>query len=1188
MPLNTAQLDSAKRWIATLDEQTRERGQNFFRAGRIFDLEPYQRGIGWRARISGDTGMYNTKVRYAGYEWESECNCPVRRSCKHGAALMFAVLGQPNDEPVDTKARARQFVANIQNERAPFTKELSERLVRKLVHAERDFAEQMDVLYQHHRRLATVPRYLLTQLAAARPRAGEDAWQNVTVWPGDPAAPWEMWLYLAAWMRRENLPLPVFMRPLTDWTEVDALIGPWERAQRIERWQDWLDKTSRQTAAAAEKKNELRVRLTPESAHLEWRKEGIGEFKPVPEASYRQFVNEGFAGRAPFDSGSLPVWLAFNTGYGSEPVCPNTSPDGIRILNTLLRRDETLTHVVGTEGKPIVRSEETLAWRVENDDSTRADYRIALVRPDGSMPPPALIVLDGSPSLYITSDTIFHGPPLGGLEPSEQIEIPAEALETAPGVALLERIGVPAPPRVASRVRSIKLRPVFHCELVKNGWNDGENLHVRVFAESDSVSRDEHYTRDGWQPIGDSSATKAPGQILRANRNDLASVPDLIAALKLKWQPYGENLWHKPAGKQFPQQFSEWLAALPPEATVQLDPMLASLRSAPVKATVKLEVEGGDIDWFDIKIALDVADTTLTKAEIKALLDARGGFVRLGAKGWKRLAFELSPEDEAQLADLGLSARDFSAQPQRLHALQLAGKAAAKKLLGEEHARAIERRAEEIRTRVTPALPAGILAELRPYQIEGYHFLAYLSANRFGGILADDMGLGKTLQTLSWMLWVRSEANAARGKDAHPFLVVCPKSVVDNWRSESTRFAPELRVVVLPRGSEADDLANARKGADLVVANYAQLRILEAELTAVPWSGVILDEAQAIKNPDSATARAAWSLKTTHRLALSGTPIENRLLDLWSIMQFAMPGVLGNRAAFGKTFDQRNDPLARRRLSARVRPFVLRRTKGEVAKDLPDRIEEDLLCELDGAQATLYRAELKRARAALLGIQSKAQLDQSRFNILASLLRLRQICCHPALIGASKRKAAKEPKPTVDENAIPESAKLSALIDVLEPLIAEGHKVLVFSQFVEMLQLIRAELVAREWKHFMLTGETEERGPLVADFQSSEGSAVFLISLRAGGFGLNLTAASYVVLYDPWWNPAVENQAIDRTHRIGQVNKVIAYRLLVKDTIEEKIRSLQKQKSNLAADILGEEAFARTLTIEDFQFLFSE
>jgi SNF2 family DNA or RNA helicase len=279
-------------------------------------------------------------------------------------------------------------------------------------------------------------------------------------------------------------------------------------------------------------------------------------------------------------------------------------------------------------------------------------------------------------------------------------------------------------------------------------------------------------------------------------------------------------------------------------------------------------------------------------------------------------------------------------------------------------------------------------------------------------------------------------------------------------------------------------------------------------------------------------------------------------------------------------FDQRSDPFARRRLAARVRPFVIRRTKKEVAKDLPERIEEDLLCELDGHQATLYKAELKRARAALLKIQTKAELDKARFNILTSLMRLRQICCHPALVGATPKK-----KETEDQ---PESAKLAALLELIEPLIEEGHKVLVFSQFVEMLKLIQAEFAAREWRHFVLTGETEDRGPLVADFQNSEGAAVFLISLRAGGFGLNLTAASYVVLFDPWWNPAVENQAIDRTHRIGQRNTVIAYRLIMKETIEEKIRSLQKQKSALASDVLGEETFARTLTLDDFQFLFGE
>jgi SNF2 family DNA or RNA helicase len=405
--------------------------------------------------------------------------------------------------------------------------------------------------------------------------------------------------------------------------------------------------------------------------------------------------------------------------------------------------------------------------------------------------------------------------------------------------------------------------------------------------------------------------------------------------------------------------------------------------------------------------------------------------------------------------------------------------------------------------------------------------------------------------------------------------------VVDNWRAETARFAPELRLIVLARGAEAKDLEIARKEADLVVLNYAQLRILHAELAAAPWHAVILDEAQYIKNPGSATARAAWALRCSHRLALSGTPIENRLLDLWSILQFAMPGVLGNRAHFARTFDQRSDPLARTRLSARVRPFVLRRTKSEVARDLPERIEEDILCELDGEQATLYSAELKRARAALLKIETKAQLDQSRFSILTSLLRLRQICCHPALVGAKTKKARSE------ESAAehPESAKLAALLDLLEPLIEEGHKVLVFSQFVEMLALIRKEVVARKWRDFYLTGETEERGPLVKEFQELSGPAVFMISLRAGGFGLNLTAASYVVLYDPWWNPAVENQAIDRTHRIGQHNTVIAYRLLIKETIEEKIRALQKQKSALAADVLGEESFARSLTLEDFQFL---
>ncbi|MFM8982400.1 MAG: DEAD/DEAH box helicase, partial [Spartobacteria bacterium] len=343
-------------------------------------------------------------------------------------------------------------------------------------------------------------------------------------------------------------------------------------------------------------------------------------------------------------------------------------------------------------------------------------------------------------------------------------------------------------------------------------------------------------------------------------------------------------------------------------------------------------------------------------------------------------------------------------------------------------------------------------------------------------------------------------------------------------------------------------------------------------------------------------ARAACALPSAHRLALTGTPIENRLLVLWSIFQFARPGVLVHRAGFVKNFDRKDDIFARRRLAARTRPFLLRRTKSEVASDLPERVEEDIIVEMEGTQAKLYQAELKRARAQLLKAETDKQLDKLRFNILTSLLRLRQICCHPRLLGLdesavnskSKKKSKKTssaPKPASQDAPEADSTKLSALLDLLEPLMEEGQKVVVFSQVLQLHDLAGEALAARDWKSFRLDGSTDDRGPLVQDFQTHEGPAVFLISLKAGGSGLNLTAAAYVVLFDPWWNPAVEAQAIDRTHRIGQKQTVFAYRLLVIDSIEEKIRRLQKQKGALAKDILGEENFARALTLEDFQFL---
>jgi superfamily II DNA or RNA helicase len=799
----------------------------------------------------------------------------------------------------------------------------------------------------------------------------------------------------------------------------------------------------------------------------------------------------------------------------------------------------------------------------------------------------------------VTHERVYELPepfPIDAGKPC-RVTIPVTALESADGVAALRKLRVPLPDRLASRIESIPYQVSVRCRYGVAAFGATQSFELSALATAGGRVPDEYWAGWDWRALSPSATTQpeTPG----ANTGIVCpdrSLPDQAAlwlqAAETNSPQLGEGgrMWvsrrlQGAALRDFPEVFLAWLDQRPPNITVELDPELDSFLHGRVSGSMRLEIEESGVDWFDVRVALDLSDVELTEAEIDILLKAKGRWVRLPNKGWRKLEYQLSEEQQAQLADLGLAAGDLTkSESQRLHVFQLSGAAGAQ-LLPPERVVEVKRRAEELRTSVTPEVPAAITASLRPYQREGYHFLAYLAANRFGGILADDMGLGKTVQTLSWLAWLRET-----GQLDGPALVVCPKSVQDNWRAEVARFCPGLRVrqwtgetagifedpaPAPPSGNSARKAAKAPPpGDDLVIINYTQLRLHEQALVSRKWSAVVLDEAQYIKNPSSQTAKAACALQAGHRLALSGTPIENRLLDLWSIMNFAMPGALGNRTAFNRQFNGRDDPLARRRLAARVRPFVLRRTKKEVAQDLPDRTEEEIICQLEGPQAALYRAELKRARAVLLKAKTAAQLDKLRFNILTSLLRLRQICCHPSLIGSGKPED--------------ESAKLGALLDMLEPLVEEGHKVLVFSQFVEMLELIRAAAAERDWPHLVLTGQTEDRGALVDRFQHTEGASIFLISLKAGGFGLNLTAASYVVLFDPWWNPAVENQAIDRTHRIGQSNKVIAYRLIARDTIEEKIRELQKKKSALASDVLGEEGFAKALTLDDFRFLLGE
>ena len=466
--------------------------------------------------------------------------------------------------------------------------------------------------------------------------------------------------------------------------------------------------------------------------------------------------------------------------------------------------------------------------------------------------------------------------------------------------------------------------------------------------------------------------------------------------------------------------------------------------------------------------------------------------------------------------------------------------------------------------------PAGLEAELRSYQSDGYHWMQFLSQYDLNGILADDMGLGKTLQTLTHLL---AEKETGRNKGL-PSLVIAPTSVVVNWEREATKFTPDLKVLILQGADRRQRHAQIPR-ADLVLTSFALIhRDLDVFLKH-RFHLVILDEAQHIKNPSAKVTKAVCQLESQHRLCLSGTPVENNLGELWSLMHFLMPGLLGTQELFNDTFrnpiEKSGHEGKRAALAARVGPLILRRTKHDVAKELPPKTEILHTVELNEMQKDLYetvRATMdKHVRQAL-----ELQGQQSQIVFLDALLKLRQICCHPKLLESQKEVA--------------ESAKFEYLIDLLTTLRQEGHRTLIFSQFTSMLALIEDHLNVADCQYLKLTGATKDRQALVERFQGGEGE-VFLISLKAGGTGLTLTGADIVIHYDPWWNPAAENQATDRAYRIGQDKPVFVHKLICQGTVEERIQQMQTRKDALATDLLSGATQQLSLTPETLQSLFA-
>ncbi|MDQ7054493.1 MAG: DEAD/DEAH box helicase [candidate division KSB1 bacterium] len=618
----------------------------------------------------------------------------------------------------------------------------------------------------------------------------------------------------------------------------------------------------------------------------------------------------------------------------------------------------------------------------------------------------------------------------------------------------------------------------------------------------------------------------------------------------------------------------DWLLAKIPELAqhgfeIYGEEKLSKLRVRRARPQTQIVVSSG-IDWFDLQLVVDVEGLKVSLAEIQKALEENRRFIKLADGSFVKIP-ESWLRQFNHLLKIGERADDNTLRLSRVHASLIDTLA---EQVDEMHAdpefmRMLDRlRHFEGIAEIAP--PKGLRGELREYQRAGLNWLVFLQEFRFGGCLADDMGLGKTIQALALLLHEKERGNTL------PSLVVVPKSLVFNWQREAERFTPELKIHVQTGPDRTRD-AVAFEGHDIVLTTYGTLRRDIGFLREVQFHYVILDESQNIKNPASQTAKAARLLRANHRLALTGTPVENNTLELWSLMTFLNPGMLGNRryfqSAFATPIERKGDVETARFLHRLVYPFILRRTKDQVEKDLPPKTETVIYTSMEPEQEKLYNTWRDFYRAAILKEIDQKGLNQSRMKVLEGLMKLRQIACHPALI-----------EPNTDRP----SGKFTALIEHIEEILSEGHKILLFSQFVKMLTIIRNHLDKAGIPYEYLDGRTRDREARVRNFQENDAIKLFLISLRAGGTGLNLTAADYVIHYDPWWNPAVEAQASDRSHRIGQEKHVFVYKFIARNTVEEKVLQLQERKRDLVEKLITtDRAFFKQLSKQDIETLFS-
>ncbi|MGC3993992.1 MAG: SNF2-related protein [Propionicimonas sp.] len=638
------------------------------------------------------------------------------------------------------------------------------------------------------------------------------------------------------------------------------------------------------------------------------------------------------------------------------------------------------------------------------------------------------------------------------------------------------------------------------------------------------------------------------------------------------WQVAETATLRGPATADF---VTHWLRRLPEEGVVvEVTGSPQHYRLAEEAPQVSLAVTdpGEGTDWFNLSVTVTIEDEPVEYRELFTALATGQTHLILPSGTWFSLERPELEQLRALIEEAGeLQPRDGEGLRLRAEHAGLWEELVSLGVVAEQSRAWSSAVTALLHTDELPevALPAGLRATLRPYQEVGFRWLHFLHGARLGGILADDMGLGKTLQVLA-LACSLSEA----GRLERPMLVVAPTSVLGTWAAEAARFAPDLRVEVVGRTAKKrpEPLADIASATDVVVTSYTLLRLDAEEYAAQGWSVVVLDEAQFVKNRQSRAYQAVRRLRAGAKFAVTGTPLENNLMDLWSLLSIVAPGLFADPAAFTERYrrpiEAGTDAGALPRLHRRVRPLMLRRTKESVAAELPPKQEQVLSVPLAPGHRRLYDKQLAAERKKVLGLM--ADLRRNRITILASLTLLRQLALSPALV-------------LPGEAAV--SAKIDTLVELVTELASEGHRALVFSQFTTYLGMVRDRLGAEGIATSYLDGRTRDRAARIEAFRSGS-DPVFLISLKAGGFGLTLTEADYVFILDPWWNPAAELQAIDRTHRIGQDKSVMVYRLVSEDTIEEKVVALQERKRDLFAKVVGSDGdLAAPLTADDIRGL---